>query len=1017
MRSCFWVVALAAVLAVAGCRCDRGTNLSGRFAELVVVTVNGSVEQLSREAVVSVAAAPMGESSAGSVLVRNIGDATLTLESVKLVDGSTAFSITLPERTVLEPQEETTLTVTFSPEQVNDATLATVEHRATFELASLGGRPAETKASIELVAIAEARDCYVPALLDFGEAPIGQAVQIPLSLSNVTSAPAQATLGTIAGANPGFFSLDPPGPTIDVEAGVMRDVLVRFAPQTEDAVEAQVTVRRRASCPEATVRLIGRGSMQSLSWLPAEVNFGRVPLRESATRAVTFSNRSGAALALAVSTDGADFSTPRPMAVLPARGTLSIEVSCSPTSLNALMGTLRVDVGTSPVLPVRVPMRCSGGGPRLRPSPSPLAFGQVPVLLDQPGGRPLPLARQTLITRRLRLENVGTPPPAPNDTTFNLVLGRDGQPPLMSLSPLGTTQPGEFDVALGRYDAAAGVPAVASRNGVDVEVMLRPAAIGLREAMLTVYSNDAVQPVQQIRLTANGAVAQPCSIAVAPGSVLFGDVPPESNESQTLTLTNQASTGCLVSGLEIASSSHPGFSLAPQVMPSLTLGPGQSMPIPVRFNSGGLATGTVATGFLRFSTPGSTAPRVVPLSARVAQCLVVVPDEVEFGNIKLGCRSAARPVQIFNTCGTPIRLTGLSVTGQPFGISAQPNLQGGFPLAPSTGLAAVSLVFTPPALGTHAGVLSIQSVEGSSTRTVQVALRGQGDTTGTTTETYQQPAQPMTDILFTIDNSCSMGDEQAALAANFGSFISYANMANVDYRIAVTTTDDFAASGQGQFTTQGGGPAVLSRSMPNINMLFASRVNVGIFGSGYERPLSTTLKALTAPLTDTTNANFLRDDANLAIIIVTDAPDQSPEPIDYYLSRMPLVKGPRRIHQVSVSVIGPFTPASATCQIEGLDMGRYDPLVRKTGGVSSTICTQNWATSLQALGQSALGPRSNFFVRNPPDTAQPVDVLVNGQPVSNAWTYDANANAIVFGTGQAPAAGTTLTITYQSQCL
>lgn len=1009
---------LAAVLTVAGCRCDRGTGLSGRFAELVVVSLNGSVETLSREALVSVPSAPMGESSTGTVLVRNIGDATLTLETVKLTEGSTAFTLALPERTALEPQEEVTLSVTFAPEQASDATLATVEHRATFELASLGGREGETKATIELIAVAEARDCYVPALLDFGEAPIGQAVQIPLSLSNVTSAPAQATLGAIAGANPGFFSLEPPGPTIDVGAGQLTSVLVRFAPQTEDAVEAQVTVRRRASCPEATVRVIGRGSMQSLAWLPSDVNFGRVPLQETATRTVTFSNRSGAALALAVSTDGADFSTPAPTAVLPARGTVSVEVACTPTSLNALMGTLRVDVGTSPVLPVRVPMRCSGGGPRLRPSPSPLAFGQVPVLLDQPGGRPLPLARQTLITRRLRLENVGTPPPAPNDTTFNLFLGRDGQPPVMSLSPLGNTQPGEFDVALGRYDAAAGVPAVAGRNGVDVEVMLRPAAVGLREAMLTVYSNDAVQPVQQIRLTANGVVTQPCSVGVAPSSVLFGDVPPDSNESQTLNLTNQTTTSCLVSGLEIASGSHPGFSLAPHVQPALTLGPGQVMPIPVRFNSSGLPTGSVAIGFLRFSTPGSTSPRLVPLSARVAQCLVVVPDEVEFGNIKLGCRSAARPVQLFNACGTPIRLTGLSVTGQPFGISAQPSLtSGGFTLAPVTGLATVSLVFTPPALGTHAGVLSIQSVEGSSMRTLQVALRGQGDMTGTTTETFQQPAQPMTDILFTIDNSCSMGDEQAALAANFSSFISYANTANVDYRIAVTTTDDFAANGQGQFTSQGGGPTVLSRSMPNINTLFASRVNVGINGSGYERPLSTTLKALTPPLRDTTNASFLRDDANLAIIIVTDAPDQSPEPIDYYLSRMPLVKGPRRIHQVSVSVIGPFTPPSATCSIEGLDTGRYEPLVRKTGGVSSTICTQNWATSLQALGQSALGPRSNFFMRNPPDTAQPVDVLVNGQPVSNAWTYDPNANTIVFATGQAPAAGTTLTVTYQSQCL
>jgi hypothetical protein len=843
-------------------------------------------------------------------------------------------------------------------------------------------------------------------------------VHIPLSLSNATSAPAQATLGAIGGPNPGFFSLDPPGPAIDVGAGATMDLLVRFAPQTADEARAQVTVRRRASCPEATVQLVGRGSMQALAWLPSEVNFGRVPLQETSTRAVTFSNRSGATLALSITAEGTDFSTPAQVAVLPARGTASVEVSCSPTSLAALTGTLRVDVGTSPVLPVRVPLRCSGGGPRLRPTPSPLAFGPVPLLFDQPGGRPLPLSQQTVITRRLRLENVGTPPTAPNDPTFNLTLGRDGQPPLMSLAPLGTTQPGEFRVALGRYDPATGVPAVAGRNVIDVEVVHQPAAQGLREALLTVYSNDAVQPVQQIRLTSSPQVAQRCDVSVSPGSLLFGDVPPDANESQTFNIVNQSSAACVVSGLEVASGSHPGFTLAPQVQPSLTLGPGQTVPVQVRFNSAGLPTGTTATGFVRLTGVGLVTPKLVALSARVARCLVVAPDEVDFGNIKLGCRSAPRPVLLFNSCGTPIRLTGLGTSGQGFGIAAQPMLpSGGLMLTPNSGAVTVSANFAPPALGTHAGSLNIQSVEGTSMRTLQVPLRGLGDMTGTTTETFQQPVQPMTDILFTIDNSCSMADEQMALAMNFNSFISYATQANVDYRIAVTTTDDFASTGQGQFTGQGGGPLVLERSMSNVGALFAARVNVGTSGNGYERPLSTTLKALTAPLISTTNANFLRDDANLAIIIVTDAPDQSTEPIDYYLARVPLVKGPRRVHQVSVSVIGPFTPPSATCLIEGLDVGRYEPLVQRTGGVRSTICTSNWAMSLQALGQSALGPRSSFFVRNPPDTAQPVDVLVNGQPVSSAWNYDPNANAIIFQQGQAPAAGTTLTVTYQSQCL
>jgi len=1010
------VVLLA--VAVSGCTCDRRQGLTGRFGELVVVTTVDDVETLTREAQLTLPSAAMGESSSGTFLVRNVGDSQLTLTRLALAAGSPAFTAELPERTVLAPAEEVTFTVTFSPPQASDASLLSVPHQATLELEAVGGRPGETLAIIDLTARADARDCYVPAVLDFGDAPIGQAVQLPLVLSNATATPTKANLSDVSGPNPAFFTVDPPGPEVELPAGTPFAAQVRFAPTSELEAQAQLNVRRRASCPEGVTRLIGRGSMQALSWAPAEVRFGRVPLAETATRSVTFSNRSGAELPLSLAADGADFSTPTSALVLPARSTVTVAVSCRPSTLNALAGTLRVDVGTAPVLPLRVPLSCTGGGPRLRPTPSPLAFGNVPLLTDQGTSRPLPASSQTVIVRRLRLENVGTPPASLGDPTYNLVLGREGQAPLLSLSPLGTTGPTEFKVAVTRYDPSVGVPAVAGKNAIDLEVMLQPAAAGFREAMLSIYSNDAVQPVHEVRLTAHATAASRCTISATPTAVAFGDVPPNSLESQTVTITNTGTTPCTIAGLEIASGSHPGFSLGPQAQSSFIVGPGASVVVQVRFDSTGLATGDLAEGYLRYSPAGVTSPRLVPLSARVSQCIVIVPEEVDFGNIKLGCRSGPRAVQLFNVCGTPVRVTGLSTSGPGFGISAQPTIPAtGLVVNGSSNAVTTGLVFQPPALGRFAGTFNVSTAAPSGTRTVTIPLTGLGDTTGTTVETFVQPVQPLVDILFTIDDSCSMDNEQAALAANFNAFISYANSANVDYRIAVVTTDDASPSRQGRFMTNGGVPTILERSMPNVQQAFASRVNVGTTGSGIERPLSATLKALTQPLLGGWNTGFLRDDANLAIIIVSDAPDQSPEPIDYYLNRLPLVKGARRVHQVSVSTIGPFSAPGPMCFIEGTDPGRYAALVTRTNGVRSDICTSNWANDLEVLGRSALGPRSSFFVRNPPDTQQPIDVQVNGQTVSNAWNYDPNANAIVFQPSQAPGAGTTLTITYQSVCL
>lgn len=1006
-------VCVALVILVAGASaCDRRRNLTGRYGELVVVLTEGSTEVLSRDARVAVATAPMGETSTGTFTVRNIGDGELTLTTLALELGSPAFTIELPERASLGPTEEATFTVTFAPEQATDATLQRVLHEATFTLESEGTREGDGEATIELFADAQARDCYVPAVLDFGDAPIGQAVLMPLSLANATTVDATATLSVITGANPGFFSIEPAGPTIDAPAGAALAAQVRFAPQTEAEVNAQVTVRRRASCPEGTTRLTGRGSMQSLSWAPAELNFGRLPVDETATRTVTFSNRSGAAIPLAITIDGEGFATPATEATLPARSSVALTVTCRPRMLGALAGTLRVDVGTSPVLPARVALRCSGGGPRLRATPAMLAFGNVPLLNDPTTNKPAAQSLQPVVTRRLRIENVGTPPASMADTTYNLRLGRDGQPPLMSLSPLGNTLQGEFSVSVVR-SPADGVPAIAGKNFIDVEVRVQPAAIGTREAALLLYSNDGVQPTQTVRVSATAAIAETCSVLAIPTALAFGDVPPDSSESMTLSLMNPGDRSCTVAGLEIAAGSTPGFTISGSASPSV--GPRATVNVQVRFDSTGYQPGATASGFVRYTTADRSV-RLVPLSARVARCLVVAPEEINFGNIKLGCASGSRSVQVFNSCGTAVRITSIGASGQGFGIAAAPLIPpGGLLLSPNAmSLISVSMNFRPPALGTHLGTLNLATQEGQSPRTLALPLRGVGAATGTTVETFTQPAQPQADILFSIDNSCSMLDEQVALAMNFGSFISYATRTNVDYRIAVTTSDDFAANGQGQFV---GSPAIVTNSTPNVAQVFANRVNVGINGSGYERPVSTALKALTLPLTQTTNAGFLRDEANLAIIMVTDAPDQSPEPIAYYVARLPLVKGSARMHQVNVSAIGPFRqPTSGGCSIEGVDTGRYEAIIRATGGVKSDICSLNWATDLETLGNSALGPRSTFFVRSPPDPQQPIEVAVNGQQISNDWAFQPASNSIVFANGQAPGAGTTLTITYESQC-
>jgi hypothetical protein len=75
------------------------------------------------------------------------------------------------------------------------------------------------------------------------------------------------------------------------------------------------------------------------------------------------------------------------------------------------------------------------------------------------------------------------------------------------------------------------------------------------------------------------------------------------------------------------------------------------------------------------------------------------------------------------------------------------------------------------------------------------------------------------DILFVIDNSGSMGEEQAILAQNFGSFITVLEQEDVEanYRIGVTTTDNGNEWCPAGTTTPEAGKLVLSSCKTRIN--------------------------------------------------------------------------------------------------------------------------------------------------------------------------------------------------------
>jgi hypothetical protein len=258
----------------------------------------------------------------------------------------------------------------------------------------------------------------------------------------------------------------------------------------------------------------------------------------------------------------------------------------------------------------------------------------------------------------------------------------------------------------------------------------------------------------------------------------------------------------------------------------------------------------------------------------------------------------------------------------------------------------------------------------------------------------------------------------------------------VDYQLGVTTTDvddqtcpgfGLPCSGpgpKGKLVGTATNPKVLTRATPNVGTLYAQKVNVGTNGSPAEKGLEAAELALTPPLITSDNLGLLRQDANLAVVVVTDAVDQSPKATSYYLNRLLNVKGFNKANMFTFNVIGPFSSQTSTCQYDDPNQGpdtRYAYLAAQTSGLKAEICNNNWAGTLQNLGKTAFGYRSSFYLNGTPDPTRTstIKVSLDGVDVAagnGSWAYDPAANAIVFNTSNPPTPGQTLTVTYFTAC-
>jgi hypothetical protein len=175
-----------------------------------------------------------------------------------------------------------------------------------------------------------------------------------------------------------------------------------------------------------------------------------------------------------------------------------------------------------------------------------------------------------------------------------------------------------------------------------------------------------------------------------------------------------------------------------------------------------------------------------------------------------------------------------------------------------------------------------------------------------TGEEGAEPGCEKVDVLYIIDNSPSMYAEQQTLISNFGTFASEMQNALVDvedYHIGVITTDNYVDEGIFDDSSQTvnaqapecrllGGLVVQAQGgdcrpfaeggnyiteMDDLSAKFSCTANVGEDGDSDERVRDALISALNPTLQNpmACNEGFIRDDALLIVVILTDENDPS----------------------------------------------------------------------------------------------------------------------------------------------
>jgi hypothetical protein len=277
-------------------------------------------------------------------------------------------------------------------------------------------------------------------------------------------------------------------------------------------------------------------------------------------------------------------------------------------------------------------------------------------------------------------------------------------------------------------------------------------------------------------------------------------------------------------------------------------------------------------------------------------------------------------------------------------------------------------------------------------------------------DVFVQAALPATDVLVIVDDTASMAQEQPLLADAIVDLVDQLDAAGVGWQVGVTTTE----AGGDRAGWLRGDPWVFTPGLEDRDARLRDALVPGTAGIGQEAGFAAAIAALSLATADGPNAGFRRPGANLHVIFVSDADDESDsvlgsDPASSFLDALSaesLLGGSVRVSAITGDLPSGCTSAHGTAR----PAPRYYEVVETTGGAVASICAEDWSSLGAALAGVAVEYPTRFPLSDVPIDGT-VRVTVDGVRVVDGWILETASPAVSFAA--APPADAEIVVSYQ----